>query len=55
MVWLVFKVRARGEECKEKDNLDGGMINPLHFCIHKGKDKDDTVMALILNGMDIKR
>ena len=32
MVWLVFKVRAGGEECKEKDDLDHG-IKPLYLLL----------------------
>ena len=47
-------LRAGGEECKEVDDLDRGM-KPLYFCFRKGKDKDDTVMALILNGVNMER
>ena len=47
-------LRAGGEECKEVDDLDRG-VKPLYFCLREGKDKDDTVMALILNGVDMER
>ena len=51
---LAFKARAGDEECNEVDDLDRGM-KPLYFCFRRGKDKDDTVMALILNGVDMER
>ena len=53
MVWLVFKARAGNEECNEVDDLDRGM-KPLYSCFRKAKNKDDTVMALILNGVEME-